>query len=123
MTQLGDRVNCLSSALMGILMKSTNDRSMLCLDKPYNSTYWYLLKGTICNTSDVRSKKGFIKNNDIRITKSTICIVINKRATRALDVLMDGICLCTIGKCMRTSMNNNKGRNRRRYCSTAVVKV
>jgi hypothetical protein len=93
MTQLGDRVNSLSSALMGILMKNTNTRSMLSLDKLGNSTDWYLLKGIIRNTSD---KEGFRKNNNIRPTKSTICTAINKRATVALDVLMDGICTCTV---------------------------
>jgi hypothetical protein len=52
MTHLGDRVNSLSSALMGILMKNTNDRSMLSLDTPSNSTDWYLLEGIIRNTSE-----------------------------------------------------------------------
>jgi hypothetical protein len=66
------------------------------LDKPSNSTDWYLLKGIIRNTSDVRSKEGFIKNDNIRTTKSTICTAINERATRALNILMYGICTCTI---------------------------
>jgi hypothetical protein len=43
-TQLGDIVKSLSSVMMGILMKNTNDRSMLSLDKPGNSTDWYLLE-------------------------------------------------------------------------------
>jgi hypothetical protein len=94
--------------------------SMLSVDKPCNITDWYLLKGIIRNSSDVHSKEGFIKNNDIRTTKSTICTSNNKRATRALDVLMDGICMCTLGNCICTSINNNRGRKRRRVPRSVV---
>jgi hypothetical protein len=89
--QLGDRVNSLSSALMGILMKTTNYRAMLCLDLPCNSSDGYLLKGIKCNTGDDRSIEGFGKSNNIRTTKSTTCTAINNGASGALDMLMEGI--------------------------------
>jgi hypothetical protein len=82
--QLGDRVDSLTSALMGILVENTNDRSMLSLDKPCNSTDGYLRKGIIRNASDVSSKEGFRKNNNIRTTETTISPTINEGDTRPL---------------------------------------
>jgi hypothetical protein len=82
--QLGDRVDSLTSALMGIMVENINDRSMLYLDKHCHSTDGYLWKGIIRNASDDGSKEGFRKNNNIRTTEATISPTINMGATRVL---------------------------------------
>jgi hypothetical protein len=37
MMQLGDRMNCLTNAMVGILMENTNDGTKLSLNKASNS--------------------------------------------------------------------------------------